>query len=101
MRRRNSAAARPIATSVSIPRARKISAARGLNSSAINTFGMTFSLRRLGGVALLVPGPVEPWQERLDIAPLDRRAGPDADPRRRGAVAGEGIAGAFGFQPSR
>ena len=50
-----------------------------------------------GGVALLFPGPVEPRQQRLDIAALDGRAGPDADARRRGAVAGEIVAGAFGL----
>src|SRR6202030_4600333 len=45
------------------------------------------------------PGPIEPRQERLDIDRLDRRAGPDADARRRGAVAGEIIAGALGLEP--
>src|SRR5439155_18756426 len=54
-----------------------------------------------GGVALLLPGPVEPRQERLDIALLDRRPGPDADAGRRGAMAGEIVAGAFGLEPRR
>src|SRR5207248_7112209 len=123
-----------------MPRAVRISTARGLSSSAINTFGIrnsgnerintgdvgvspspqsnkfaTASLRDasdpsasrrcfvrsggFGGLALLLPGPVEPRQKRLDIAPLDRRAGPDADAGRRGAVAGEIVPGALRFEP--
>src|SRR5580704_6005627 len=146
-------------TSAAIPRAARISTARGLNSSAISTFGMQRSGRpsiprqphpnrrpgesrdpppaaraydrwipafagmtglwielvRLcaphlcgeltrrrsagfGGVLLLLPGPVEPWQQRLDIAPLDGRAGPDADAGRRSAVARQIVAHALGFK---
>src|SRR5437868_3379494 len=139
-RRCNSAAPSPVATSASMPRAVRISTARGLSSSAINTFGIRNSgnerintgdvgvspsrqsnkfatapvrdasdpsaVRRcfvtsggFGGLALLLPGPVEPRQKRLDIAPLHRRAGPDADAGGRGAVAGEIVAGALGFEP--
>src|ERR1051325_10954626 len=107
MRRRSSAGSSPVATSASTPRARNMSTARELSASAINTFGIYFAsnlttetrrtrrlnsssclrgerreakrLPRLGGVALLFPGPVEPRQKRLDIAALDGRAGPDAD----------------------
>src|SRR5258708_8116295 len=115
-------------TSAAIPRAAKISTARGLNSSAINTFGIQFRPRLttktrrwvcsscssclrgerhdevqgsgcLGGVLLLLPGPVEPGQQRLDIALLDGCAGPDPDAGRRGAVARQIVSDALGFEP--
>src|SRR5688572_6711003 len=107
-----------------MPRAAKISTARGLSSSAMSTFGIrklqenntstqrtqrlrrgrrgrilllrvlcepfafsasNFFLGRFCGAALFFPGPVEPGQQRLDVAALDGGAGPDADARRRGA----------------
>src|SRR4029077_9564791 len=64
-------------------------------------FVVTSGLSGLRGAAFFPPGPVEPWQERLDVALFDRRAGPDADARRRGTMAGQIIAGAFGFEPRR
>src|SRR3954469_12706492 len=126
----------PVCISTSMPRSAKISTARGLRASAMNTLGMivrseknstretrvsaenakekdTYPLRllcvlrldlllsRLGGGAFLGPGPFEPRQQRLDVAALDRGAGPDADTRRRGAVAGEVVAGTFGLDPRR
>ena len=49
MRRRSSAAPRPVSTSASIPRTVNISTARGLKSSVINTFGIYRSEINPGG----------------------------------------------------
>src|SRR5689334_23361214 len=80
---------RPTLTSASTPRLRKISSARGLSSSAMSTFGMSIPL--FGKVADAGrEGPVEPRQQRFDIAALDRRPTPEAQTRRRRSV-GTGI----------
>ena len=43
----------------------------------------------------LLPGPVEPGPERLDVGGVDGRAAPDAQARRRVAIAGDVVGGAF------
>src|SRR5690606_33800870 len=48
-----------------------------------------FGKRRLR----LREGPVEPWEQRLEVGRLDRRARPQADVRRRVAMAGGIVAG--------
>src|SRR5579864_5604991 len=108
MRRFNSSAARPGSRSTSMPRATKMSTARGLNASEINTLGIlqlhwmgtrasrpptgrrpAVKLCGFGGLALFLPGPVEPRGQCLDVAGLDGGAGPDPQARRRGDVAGD------------
>src|SRR5438309_8155715 len=101
MRPFSSSPASPGIKSTSIPRAARISAARGLRASAINTFGMDrlAQLSGFGRVTLLVPGPVEPRQQQCYIGGLDRRARPDPQTRRRGAMTGDVIGRAFVFEP--
>ena len=43
--------------------------------------------------------PVEPWQERLEVGRLDRRAAPQPEARRRVAVAGDVVGDALGLEP--
>src|SRR4029077_6176864 len=85
----------PILVSASMPRSRKISRARGLSASAISTLAMGKVLipeiagagsgcRRAADLAI---GPVEPGQQRLDVGALDGGARPDAQARRRIAMA--------------
>src|SRR3546814_9085950 len=42
--------------------------------------------------------PVEPRAERFDIGGVDGRAAPDAQPRRRVAIARDVVCRAFGFE---
>ena len=94
MMARSSAGVRPVFTSTSTPRSRKISTAAGESLSLIRTLGMR--IRRhfaaaCGGRVRARPaaaGPVEPGQQRLDIGafPPSRRprcAGPAARRDRR------------------
>src|SRR5580704_11863612 len=73
---------KPTLTSTSRPRLRKISSARGLNSSAMRTLGMGTSL---SGLAQLrhasSEGPIEPGRQRLQITLLPGGATPDPQPR--------------------
>src|SRR6185369_10396788 len=76
---RSSAGFSPGLKSTSQPRSEKISTARGLSSSEISTLGFA-----------MVPldfriGPVQPGQQRFQIALLDGGAAPDA--QARGGVA--------------
>src|SRR4051812_18931400 len=92
---------RPIFTSTSTPRSRKISAARGLRSSEMRTLGMGYlscsvppaladgtmekgtgpegPVRESGRLCLLGlrVGPVEPRQQGRDIGGLNRGTAPD------------------------
>src|SRR5512144_1720585 len=112
---------RPVLTSASMPRPRKMSAACGLMLSEMRTLGMVscsflavarclphpLPLPRAGeggtrargrvrglGAPLrgrefgldVCPGPVEPGEQRLQIAGLDGGAGPQPEARRRVAV---------------
>src|SRR4051794_14543581 len=88
----NSSDFRPTRVSTSTPRSRKMASAAGLSWSAISTLGMVAPIsRRLRGSAEPLPGPgegpVEPGQEGLDVVGLDCGPAPDAQPRRRVAVA--------------
>src|SRR5580658_2079213 len=103
----SSSGERPVMTSVSTPRSAKISTARGDRASEIKTLGMA-SIREgirtrrrrsgRGGAAQLAIGPVEPGQQRFDIAALDGGAAPDAQPRRRIAMTGDVIGDALGIE---
>src|SRR5215475_3055299 len=100
----SSAAGRPMRTSVSMPRSRKISAARGLRSSEIRTRNMSWSsmkTRDCGSwlAAGLGEGPVEPGQERLDVRGLDRGAAPDAQAWRRVAIGADVEGNPFRLEP--
>src|SRR5260370_36423357 len=94
---------RPTFTSVSIPRFPKISTARGLSASAISTLVMEncpkYGNGRRGSgrcrAADLAIGPVEPRQQRLDVAALDGGTCPDPQARRRVAVAGDVVRDTF------
>src|SRR5258708_2616050 len=85
---------RPGFSSTSRPRARKISTARGLSSSLIRTLGCAISAGLGQGGLDLAIGPVEPWQQRLDVGGLDRSAGPQPQARRRIAMVDRVIGGA-------
>src|SRR6516165_922019 len=56
-------------------------------------------LGSLCGAALLIPGPVEPGQQRFDIGRLDRRASPDTPARRRRAMTGDTVCRTFLLKP--
>src|ERR1019366_197048 len=91
--------------SISTPRSLKMATAAGESLSAIRTLGMRVSgngdkekSRRLsrtgidsgslGGAGLdLGEGPVEPGRQRLDVGLVHGGAAPDAQARRRGAIA--------------
>src|SRR5580704_3119705 len=92
--------------SISTPRSLKMATAAGESLSAIRTLGMGVSGKDggrknpgraaariksggLGGAGLdLGEGPVEPGRQRLDVGFVHRGAAPDAQARRRGAIAG-------------
>src|SRR3954468_9465890 len=88
----NSSDFRPTRVATSTPRSRKMASAAGLSWSAISTLGMAAPIsRRLRSSGEPLPGlgegPVQPGQERLAVVGLDRGPAPDAQPRRRVAVA--------------
>src|SRR5712672_4070979 len=58
-------------------------------------YGISVSRRLRQRVLGPGEGPIEPIGERLDVARLDGRAAPDAQARRRVAIMGEIVAGAF------
>src|SRR5580692_3038839 len=88
--------------SISTPRSLKMATAAGESLSAIRTLGMDDSMlemergtrrdaragKRLNGLDL-GPGPVEPGRQRFQVSLVDGGATPDAQPRRRGAIAGD------------
>src|ERR1700730_4707792 len=53
----------------------------------------------LCGAALLVPGPVEPWEQRLDVGRLYGGSAPDAQAGGRWAVACKFVGRAFLLEP--
>src|SRR5581483_1364618 len=81
----------PTFSSTSMPRSWKIFTASGASSSAIRTLGLGAISRRLLLLGFdFAIGPVEPGQQRIDIAGLDRRSAPDPQ-ARRGVAIGTGI----------
>src|SRR5471032_1824630 len=100
---RSSAGLRPGLKSTSQPRSAKISTARGDSSSEMRTLGLAicgissgcFRAEFLFDLAI---GPVEPRQQRLEIALLDGGAAPDAQTWRRVAVGADVVAGFLGLQ---
>src|SRR5689334_9550525 len=92
MMARSSAGFRPGLKSTSQPRSAKISTARGLSSSEMRTLGFAmFSLDF--GVS-----PIQPRQQRFQIALLDSGTAPDAQTRRGIAIAADVVAGLLAFQ---
>src|SRR5258707_14626625 len=58
-------------------------------------YGISVSRRLRQRVLGPGEGPIQPAGERLDVGRLDGRAAPDAQTRRRVAIMGEIVAGAF------
>src|SRR6476469_3729006 len=83
----NSSGVRPGFSSTSIPRWRKIAAARGSILSAMRTF--------TGSATACLPCPVEPRPKRFDVRRLDGRPAPNAKARRRIAIRADVVSGAF------
>src|SRR5256885_661535 len=74
----SSSGERPGCSSTSMPRWRKMAAARGSILSAMRTL--------TGSATGRLPRPVEPRPEHLDVGGIDRRPAPDSKARRRVAV---------------
>src|SRR5215469_15992220 len=67
---------RPVRTSASMPRSEKMASAADESLSAMRTF------TRASRSIQLVPRPVEPRCQRLDVVPVYGRPAPDAQSRR-------------------
>src|SRR5487761_1233636 len=87
-----------VLTTVSTPRSLKTATARGLNSSEISTLGMVATGSGGCSAANFVEGPVEPRQQCLDVAGFDRGSAPEAQTRRRVAMASNVVGHAFGVE---
>src|ERR1700744_1232215 len=100
---RNSAGFKPGLKSTSQPRSAKISTARGLSSSEMRTLGFAMCEDSSGRFRAECPfdlcvGPVEPWQQCLEVARLDGSAAPNAQPRRGIAIGAEIVARLLGLE---
>src|SRR6266852_7831146 len=90
---------------VSLPACWNVVGARLVPARAGGTTGRPFESSREPGPYMsslsrlrlpqLAIGPVEPGQQRLDVAALDGGAGPDSEARRRIAMAGDVVGDAF------
>src|SRR5471032_2312727 len=100
---RSSAGLRPGLKSTSQPRSAKISTARGDSSSEMRTLGLAICGNSSGCFRAeflfdLAVGPVEPRQQRLEIALLDGGAAPDAQSGRGVAIGADVVARLLGLQ---
>src|SRR5690349_19661783 len=77
-------------SSTSIPRWRKIAAARGSILSAMRTL--------TGSATALLPRPVEPRAERLDVGRFDGRPAPDPQAGRRIPIGADVVRGVFALE---
>src|SRR3954453_20023020 len=86
----SSSGERPGFSSTSMPRWRKMAAARGSILSAMRTL--------TGSATSRLPPPVEPRPERFDVGGVDGRPAPDAQARRRIAIRGDVVGRVFAFE---
>src|SRR5437763_2248296 len=86
----SSSGERPGFSSTSMPRWRKIAAARGSILSAIKTL--------TGSATGRLPRPVEPRPERFDVRRVDGCPAPDAKAGRRIAIGGDVVGGVLAFE---